>query len=102
MGERQMFPVQTKQMRKSADASKVRSKLIPSLSRRWRPPAVPSSPGSPSGCPYRTARESAPTCLAPTTMAVMDGGAMNGQLDRSLREQEHRLRQAITVLSGAL
>jgi hypothetical protein len=35
-------------------------------------------------------------------MAVMDGGAMDGQLDRILREQEHRLRQAITILSGAL
>ena len=27
---------------------------------------------------------------------------MDGPLDRSLREQEHRLRQAIAVLSGAL
>src|SRR5690554_3934611 len=98
MGERQMFPVQTKQMRKSADASKVRSKLIPSLSRRWRPLAVPSSPGSPPGCPYRTTREPASPDVAPTTIGVMDGGAMDGQLDRCLREQEHRLRQTITIL----
>jgi hypothetical protein len=35
-------------------------------------------------------------------MVVMDGGAMDGQLDRSLREQEHRLRQTIAVLSRVL
>src|SRR5690554_5902907 len=36
MGDRQMLPVQTKQIRNRAFSSKVRSKLMPSLFRRFR------------------------------------------------------------------
>jgi len=53
IGERQMLPVQTKQTLKSADSSKMRSKLIGPLSRRFPSSTAVESAGNRTDRPRR-------------------------------------------------
>ena len=93
-----MLPVQTKQSLKSADSSKMRSKLIRPLSRRFPSPTAPVGAADATGQAHRPVPAAAPQhnfCVTIDTAPFLDPARLEARLALSAQ-----LAALATVLVG--